>query len=112
MSDWSSDVCSSDLIDKHFFNRNLALEAGFQGPLFALPGGDIRIAFGAGARRNDFFAGSPTGDVDRRRDNLFAYGELLIRSEEHTSELQSLMRISYAVFCLKKQNRQHNNINL
>src|SRR3546814_10108361 len=29
---------------------------------------------------------------------------LVIRSEEHTSELQSLMRISYAVFCLKKQN--------
>src|SRR3546814_9052019 len=29
------------------------------------------------------------------------------RSEEHTSELQSLMRISYAVFCLKKQNKQH-----
>src|SRR3546814_3829057 len=32
-----------------------------------------------------------------------------VRSEEHTSELQSLMRISYAVFCLKKQNRYHNN---
>src|SRR3546814_8514382 len=30
------------------------------------------------------------------------------RSEEHTSELQSLMRISYAVFCLKKKNNQHN----
>src|SRR3546814_3194514 len=30
------------------------------------------------------------------------------RSEEHTSELQSLMRISYAVFCLQKNNRQHN----
>src|SRR3546814_1645236 len=30
------------------------------------------------------------------------------RSEEHTSELQSLMRISYAVFCLKKKNQQHN----
>src|SRR3546814_1775066 len=29
------------------------------------------------------------------------------RSEEHTSELQSLMRISYAVFCLKKKNRNH-----
>src|SRR3546814_3832353 len=29
------------------------------------------------------------------------------RSEEHTSELQSLMRISYAVFCLKKKNRKH-----
>src|SRR3546814_5538391 len=30
-----------------------------------------------------------------------------VRSEEHTSELQSLMRISYAVFCLKKKNTQH-----
>src|SRR3546814_3668073 len=32
-----------------------------------------------------------------------------LRSEEHTSELQSLMRISYAVFCLKKQNKPHMN---
>src|SRR3546814_10393495 len=31
------------------------------------------------------------------------------RSEEHTSELQSLMRISYAVFCLKKKNNEHRN---
>src|SRR3546814_8188413 len=34
--------------------------------------------------------------------------EILIRSEEHTSELQSLMRISYAVFCLKKKHNPHN----
>src|SRR3546814_3829319 len=34
--------------------------------------------------------------------------ELEARSEEHTSELQSLMRISYAVFCLKKKNNNHN----
>src|SRR3546814_5258336 len=45
---------------------------------------------------------------------LFARGELVLndRSEEHTSELQSLMRISYAVFCLKKKKKntqQHNN---
>src|SRR3546814_8141412 len=33
---------------------------------------------------------------------------LPVRSEEHTSELQSLMRISYAVFCLKKKNTQYN----
>src|SRR3546814_20184014 len=33
--------------------------------------------------------------------------ELPMRSEEHTSELQSLMRISYAVFCLKKKNNKH-----
>src|SRR3546814_402274 len=35
------------------------------------------------------------------------HGAWLVRSEEHTSELQSLMRISYAVFCLKKNNKQH-----
>src|SRR3546814_5657652 len=34
---------------------------------------------------------------------------LVVRSEEHTSELQSLMRISYAVFCLKKKNKHINN---
>src|SRR3546814_5775221 len=32
----------------------------------------------------------------------------IVRSEEHTSELQSLMRISYAVFCLKKKKKKHN----
>src|SRR3546814_4825908 len=36
---------------------------------------------------------------------------LLARSEEHTSELQSLMRISYAVFCLKKKNIKHTTTN-
>src|SRR3546814_10213512 len=36
-------------------------------------------------------------------------GELLDRSEEHTSELQSLMRISYAVFCLKKKKKNTDN---
>src|SRR3546814_5796115 len=36
-----------------------------------------------------------------------SFGERLSRSEEHTSELQSLMRISYAVFCLKKKKQQH-----
>src|SRR3546814_9222515 len=35
-------------------------------------------------------------------------GETFVRSEEHTSELQSLMRISYAVFCLKKKKTQQN----
>src|SRR3546814_3765742 len=34
------------------------------------------------------------------------------RSEEHTSELQSLMRISYAVFCLKKKNHKRHNMNV
>src|SRR3546814_9536792 len=38
--------------------------------------------------------------------------DLQARSEEHTSELQSLMRISYAVFCLKKKNKQNTSINV
>src|SRR3546814_6516167 len=37
------------------------------------------------------------------------FGHVLQRSEEHTSELQSLMRISYAVFCLKKKNQHASN---
>src|SRR3546814_4006058 len=46
------------------------------------------------------------GQAPRRLDrNLAIAGRVLERSEEHTSELQSLMRISYAVFCLKKKNK-------
>src|SRR3546814_9704550 len=57
-----------------------------------------------------------TGDLeprpqggDHRSHHLEAHAAetLGLRSEEHTSELQSLMRISYAVFCLKKKNKQH-----
>src|SRR3546814_10314758 len=40
---------------------------------------------------------------------IMTLGRAIIRSEEHTSELQSLMRISYAVFCLKKKTPIHNN---
>src|SRR3546814_538433 len=43
-------------------------------------------------------------DIDRQAINI----EAITRSEEHTSELQSLMRISYAVFCLKKKKQLHN----
>src|SRR3546814_5245827 len=42
-------------------------------------------------------------DMAERRNRLLAYIAERWRSEEHTSELQSLMRISYAVFCLKKK---------
>src|SRR3546814_4963417 len=49
-------------------------------------------------------------DAIGRRRRVFEVGAVDdgvgIRSEEHTSELQSLMRISYAVFCLKKKNRK------
>src|SRR3546814_2772418 len=41
-----------------------------------------------------------------RQDSHFELFRVGLRSEEHTSELQSLMRISYAVFCLKKKKQQ------
>src|SRR3546814_9585470 len=86
-------------------------------------GGHVAIATVQGLARDD---GLPRGvldlgvqalglrdeleDVDVEADNLAVLGELerLIgkRSEEHTSELQSLMRISYAVFCLKKKRKR------
>src|SRR3546814_8348903 len=61
------------------------------------------------ARRNDRHAQITGRHADAAIDaGVSAY---VVRSEEHTSELQSLMRISYAVFCLKKKNtkqKKHN----
>src|SRR3546814_7067394 len=60
----------------------------------------------------DIDGGEPLFFGNGLRGNLQSFGSLhqpAVRSEEHTSELQSLMRISYAVFCLKKKNNnQHN----
>src|SRR3546814_4420879 len=49
---------------------------------------------------------TPDNIALRVGDTAVGYAELDRRSEEHTSELQSLMRISYAVFCLKKKNQR------
>src|SRR3546814_9137068 len=111
ISDWSSDVCSSDL--KGAFGR--------RDRLF-----ELRLV-GAGTGREDL-SGGGFDDVEggravdqaaideklvshdilsllvsERGDDAAGDRALLQRSEEHTSELQSLMRISYAVFCLTKQ---------
>src|SRR3546814_19968271 len=65
-----------------------------------LPDLELRAA-GRGVRQDPL---DPDGDrLDRRGAHPWQ-GPAGARSEEHTSELQSLMRISYAVFCLKKQN--------
>src|SRR3546814_5455284 len=133
ISDWSSDVCSSDLLllgltailrfhylpaiavlalftsGKDVKERWLPLAAG---GLTALAGaGLIDLMMGATPfawmvenfrmnitenRAADFGVSGP----------LAYFGQMLsYRSEEHTSELQSLMRISYAVFCLKKKKK-------
>src|SRR3546814_4091506 len=122
ISDWSSDVCSSDLI---------AIGAGF---LLVLDDQVGRFADRAGAETEQH-GGVVLGEalevavhpalargggkrivgpreVVEADGNIAGGGQAPVaepglleaeRSEEHTSELQSLMRISYAVFCLKKK---------
>src|SRR3546814_6962113 len=63
-------------------------------------GAPARLAL-SGLRRSR--GGAPGGAIGARLDDLRGR----CRSEEHTSELQSLMRISYADFCLKKKNKQN-----
>src|SRR3546814_6913204 len=89
----------------------LALETG-HGPVYYFPREDVRMDLLA---RTDHRTRCPyKGDAsywtlragDRRIENAVWSYE---RSEEHTSELQSLMRISYAVFCLKKKTKPEQN---
>src|SRR3546814_3125807 len=101
ISDWSSDVCSSDLLDAQ--RDALALRVhrkhhGFQGVALLVVARDV-LAGGVPA---------DVGQVDQAVDAAVQAdedAEVGDRSEEHTSELQSLMRISYAVFCLKKKKK-------
>src|SRR3546814_3474051 len=99
ISDWSSDVCSSDLQT-------------------AIPFGDMQKAIAlalheAGQTDREIADAVSTSVNDIRwwrnglglLENLSSEAKAR-RSEEHTSGLQSLMRISYAVFCLKKKKRQ------
>src|SRR3546814_7775308 len=63
--------------------------------------------FSASLRR--FTSSEPGAGGEARHPRIVGIGSMRGRSEEHTSELQSLMRISYAVFCLnKKKNKKHN----
>src|SRR3546814_5494326 len=120
ISDWSSDVCSSDLfafqqfkadvlardrqqfvlqqqatghVDQGERVANQALDADIDQCLHQHTGGgriavaDVGMMIGQWGTKQQFVAEQ-------------------LRSEEHTSELQSLMRISYAVFCLKKKNNK------
>lgn len=80
---------------RHFFNRNLAFEAGIQGPLLTLPAGDVRLAAGAGVRRNDFRSTPSLGQtIARRRDNLFAYAEIHVPLIAPEQDIVGLHRLS------------------
>src|SRR3546814_4474498 len=136
ISDWSSDVCSSDLQDVDELN---AVVQALKHALATLPP-DIapvelnqRLANAVSGHHNAQYRissdsgiriyATPGSDLDRfaqiaqpvdkitidtvgiwqDHGETFRGAVLRVRSEEHTSELQSLMRISYAVFCLKQQ---------
>src|SRR3546814_7408137 len=117
ISDWSSDVCSSDLHqgevgqDRRRGHRSWPLRHVPDGrscrtprSVPGHPAADRSTATtypynGLNGRKKR--GGSEEGCVRMRRSRPG------IRSEEHTSELQSLMRISYAVFCLKQKNNHH-----
>src|SRR3546814_8572293 len=96
ISDWSSDVCSSDL----------ALGSCADGPGFRCVAGPDRAGSFPPVAESRGELGARGRDMPRRGGiGAFAglFGGAAQRSEEHTSELQSLMRNSYAVFCLKKK---------
>src|SRR3546814_7976329 len=99
ISDWSSDVCSSDLFAWQLPRELTEEELRLQG---AIPGQETKKGDNIlnGGQVDRFGARMRPGDVISSRSRLTHWEE---RSEEHTSELQSLMRISYAVFCLKKK---------
>src|SRR3546814_2189316 len=121
--DWSSDVCSSDRGDVGVgaAGQPSASQPGdcrsrcatgrgataARSPTCRKPSGAVRAVSGnapcqdrarCATRRN-----GAQGRTGLRPDPTRVRGWTLLRSEEHTSELQSLMRISYAVFCLKKK---------
>src|SRR3546814_3066556 len=136
ISDWSSDVCSSDLDvgnlaagggrwrfgARHILGelgvddlgarppfRRLELEgAGAGVVLDLLEGVGLGDALGhdegdVGGDLADRFQHQAVGHAQLHLEAALVDGGEGLRSEEHTSELQSLMRISYAVFCLKKK---------
>src|SRR3546814_4449893 len=120
ISDWSSDVCSSDLqllserrrtgTQQNEDGREAENEAGAKSHCRQAQRGGItawsardgtpcNIGDVAGDKRQHARRQKRDGAGEKGRENPDA------RSEEHTSELQSLMRISYAVFCLKKKKK-------
>src|SRR3546814_7022262 len=132
ISDWSSDVCSSDLAyrnhEQPFWTKTGPElsdgkvtatikgfnEMGLKGPEIlrligqgVIPIGTATIAYFASDNpineAIDLAGLAPDVKIAREITDVFQPVYEKLRSEEHTSELQSLMRISYAGFCLKKK---------
>src|SRR3546814_8292273 len=100
ISDWSSDVCSSDLMDgQAIFLRRRDQHAAARRA--------VQLGHDQPRHLRDFLENLdlaqrilPRGGVQHQHDVM---RRRMTRSEEHTSELQSLMRYTYAAFCLTKK---------
>src|SRR3546814_8724747 len=103
ISDWSSDVCSSDLLKPahHQTFCDLLDVLGGVDPLAQPVFAQLHVLFPCSSRLAELLKKTQIV-VEEQPQIVDAVAQ---RSEEHTSELQSLMRISYAVFCLKKKNK-------
>src|SRR3546814_2832442 len=107
ISDWSSDVCSSDLST----DPRCDLPSGSSHPACArfpvrFPQGcacPVQPLVAPVSVRLPVAAAGVRSIVRIERSGFRLAAAIFLRSEEHTSELQSLMRISYAVFCLQKK---------
>src|SRR3546814_1415285 len=125
ISDWSSDVCSSDLFVLERADGRHRDDVGDPGPLEGVDVGPVvdvgrAVAVAAAVARQEhqpLAVHLAEQQLVRRLTEARRHGLParvlqtvdLVRSEEHTSELQSLMRISYAVFCLKKKKNNNQN---
>src|SRR3546814_6280371 len=116
ISDWSSDVCSSDLASSHIVLAHRTAFAFQPVDRAHIPGGELgahpgaaRVLFGQEQRAAFLQRVTQPGlgivieivaaSLEIGQRACVQRGEAGYRSEEHTSELQSLMRISYAVLC-------------
>src|SRR3546814_2732834 len=135
ISDWSSDVCSSDLTTPasrpsggRWTRSSRPTRTPVPGAAPADMAHDLAIDLGTAntlvyERGRGIVLNEPTViALNERTQEVLAMGQeawqmigrtpgyiVAVRSEEHTSELQSLMRISYAVFCLKKKKKNKSN---
>src|SRR3546814_5318506 len=122
ISDWSSDVCSSDLVAGLVERRAPLAEVGSDpevdvGAVLDQVLDGLQVAFAGRVDQRCFVIGHDGVGVgagfDQPRHHVVIPGPcrhdqriaIAARSEEHTSEPQSPMRTSYAVFCLKKKNK-------
>src|SRR3546814_5586150 len=109
ISDWSSDVCSSDLATIAAHPKCVRQLVAKVAPA---PHAHLKPQLALTAAQDRFHLGIALKAFRHARHFLarllaarHVAGAIKPRSEEHTSELQSLMRISYAVFCLKKKKK-------